>query len=173
MANLRIQHVVRSALPAAALLAVLAAGMNPAQAERGSRAGGPFGDLVGSWAGNGTVSLTNGSSERIRCQAAYATGADASNLRSVIRCASDSYKFELASDVVDRGGKFSGAWREATRNIAGQIAGTAKPGELQGAIDMPGFTAGLNIASRGDRQVVSIRSQGTELAGVSITLSRK
>jgi hypothetical protein len=44
---------------------------------------------------------------------------------------------------------------------------------LQANIDMPGFAAGLNIATRGDKQVVSLRSQGTELTGISITFSRK
>jgi hypothetical protein len=157
---------------AAAVLAGVI-GTTPAHAERGSQASGPFSDFVGGLAGSGTVNLANGSSERIRCHAAYATGSDSNNLRSVIRCASDSYKFELASDVTDQGGEFSGVWRESTRNVAGQIAGTSKPGELQAAIDMPGFKAGLNIATRGNRQVVSIQSQGTELAGVSINLARR
>jgi len=160
-------------MQAAAVLAGLLGGVSQAQAERASHAAGPFGDFIGNWAGAGTISLANGSSEKIRCQAAYATGSDSSNLRSIIRCASDSYKFELASDVTGEGGKFSGAWRESTRNIAGRIAGTARPGELQGAIDIPGFKAGVNIATRGNRQLVSIKSQGTELAGVSISLARK
>ena len=173
MALVRSAGPLRSVMQIAAVLVGVAAGTAPAHAERGSRAGGPFSDFVGSWAGSGTVNLANGSSERIRCNAAYAAGSDISNLRAVIRCASDSYKFELASDVINQGGRLSGAWRESTRNIAGQIAGSAKPGELQAAIDMPGFKAGLNIATRGNRQVVSIQSQGTELAGVSISLTRR
>ena len=173
MAQFRSAPVVRSTMHLAAVLVGVVASFVPAHAERASHAVGTFGDLVGSWAGTGTVNLANGSSERIRCNAAYATGSDSSNLRSVIRCASDSYKFELASDVTNQGGRFAGAWRESTRNIAGQIAGTSKSGELQAAIDMPGFKAGLNIATRGNRQVVSIQSQGTELTGISISLARK
>ena len=156
-----------------ALVFLFLAGQAPALAERSSQNAGPFAALVGSWAGNGTVSLSNGSSERIRCQAAYATGTDLNNLRSVLRCASDSYKFELNSDVKDEGGKISGAWREATRNVTGPIAGTASGGDLQANIDMPGFAAGLSIATRGDKQLVSLRSQGSELTGISITFSRK
>ena len=173
MVPVRSAYPLRSTRQVAAVLVGVAAGLAPVHAERGSQASGPFSDFVGSWAGSGTVNLANGSSERIRCNAAYATGSDSSNLRSVIRCASDSYKFELASDVTNQGGRFAGAWRESTRNIAGQIAGTSKSGELQAAIDMPGFKAGLNIATRGNRQVVSIQSQGTELTGISISLARK
>ena len=157
----------------AVLFVAFVAAEAPALAERNSQAAGPFAALVGSWSGSGTVSLANGSNERIRCQAAYATGNDLNNLRSVLRCASDSYKFELNSDVRDEGGKITGAWREATRNVTGPIAGTASGGDLQANIDMPGFAAGLNIATRGDKQVVSLRSQGTELTGISITFSRK
>ena len=152
----------------ACALALLA--LSPsAQAQQG----GSFDTLIGTWSGTGTVSLASGAKERIRCQAAYALGNDANNLRSALRCASDSYKFELNSDVRDEGGKITGAWREATRNVTGPIAGTASGGDLQANIDMPGFAAGLNIATRGDKQVVSLRSQGTELTGISITFSRK
>ena len=126
MAQFRSAPVVRSTMHLAAVLVGVVSSSVPAHAERASQAGGTFGELMGSWAGTGTVNLANGSSERIRCNAAYATGSDSSNLRSVIRCASDSYKFELASDVTNQGGKLAGAWRESTRNIAGQIAGTSK-----------------------------------------------
>ena len=157
----------------AVLFVAFVAAETPALAERSSQAAGPFAALVGSWSGSGTVSLANGSNERMRCQAAYATGNDLNNLRSVLRCASDSYKFELNSDVRDEGGKITGAWREATRNVTGPIAGTASGGDLQANIDMPGFAARLTIATQGNRQVVSVSSQGTDLTGVSITLNRR
>ena len=157
----------------AVLFGAFAALQAPALAERSSQAAGPFAALVGSWSGSGTVSLANGANERIRCQAAYATGSDLNNLRSVLRCASDSYKFELASDVTHGSGAITGAWKETSRNVTGPISGIAQPGELRANINMPGFAADLNIKTQGNRQVVSLRSEGTELTGISITLSRK
>ncbi|HEX2555551.1 MAG TPA: hypothetical protein VHL98_17775 [Microvirga sp.] len=160
----------RRALLGSVLAVGLALSLAPAHAERTTS---PLADLVGQWTGNGTVSLANGASERIRCQAAYAPGTDASNLRSLLRCASDSYKFELASDIVDQAGRLSGAWKEVTRNVSGPVAGSVTRGELQAQIDMPGFAARLTIATQGNRQVVSVKSEGSELAGVSITLNRR
>lgn len=36
---------------------------------------GPFAGMAGNWSGGGTVSLDDGSTERIRCRAAYASAA--------------------------------------------------------------------------------------------------
>ena len=85
----------------------------------------------------------------------------------------DSYKFELNSDVTYEGGSISGAWREPSRNLAGRLTGTAKPGEVAAKIDTPGFNANLRLGTQGDRQSVSLRSEGTEISGVTITLSRR
>ena len=156
---------------AGALAAMLLLATDGGLAQRGPA--GPFDNFVGSWSGSGTISLTNGSNERIRCQAAHALGNDAYNLRSTLRCASDSYRFELNSDVNYRGGAISGAWREASRNLSGLLSGSARPGELAARIDTPGFSANLTLAARGDRQSVTLQSQGTELTGVSIALTRR
>lgn len=160
-------HVAVTAALSLALLAATAG----AQAQRSGA--GPFGDVVGSWSGNGTVSLANGSNERIRCQAAYGLGNDPNNLRTALRCASDSYKFELNSDVVHQGGSISGAWRETTRNLSGQVSGTAKPGEVAAKIEGPGFSGTFTVSTRGDKQSVTMRAPESELAGVTIALSRR
>ncbi len=163
-------HLLRQG---ALLLAGVMLTITPVRAERGALTAGPFVELLGTWSGTGSVSLSTGSSERIRCQAAYASGDDLNNLRTVLRCASDSYKFELASDVTHGSGTITGAWKETSRNVTGPISGIAQPGDLRANINMPGFAADLNIKTQGNRQVVSLRSEGTELTGISITLSRK
>jgi hypothetical protein len=152
----------------ACALALLA--LSPsAQAQQG----GSFDTLVGTWSGTGTVSLANGSKERIRCQAAYAVGNDANNLRSALRCASDSYKFELNSDVNSRGGTLSGAWREATRGLTGALSGTLRGDDVEAQINTAGFNASLSLVTNGNRQNVTLSSQSTELTGVSITLTKQ
>jgi hypothetical protein len=152
----------------ACALALLA--LSPsAQAQQG----GSFDTLIGTWSGTGTVSLASGAKERIRCQAAYALGNDANNLRSALRCASDSYKFELNSDVNSRGGTLSGAWREVSRGLTGALSGTLKGADVQARIDSPGFGADLSLVTRGTRQTVTLSSQSTELTDVSITLTKQ
>ncbi|MEA2934702.1 MAG: hypothetical protein QOD74_1348 [Variibacter sp.] len=132
----------------------------------------PFAGLTGSWAGNGTISLTNGASERIRCRATYSVPVS-NNLQLSIRCASDSYRFELQSSVVSQGGSaISGTWSETSRNIGGSISGTANAGQITARADTGGFAANLSVSTQGKRQTVSIRASGADISGVDITLSR-
>jgi hypothetical protein len=141
-------------------------------AQEGAISSGPFAGLSGSWSGSGTIELSNGTTERLRCQAAYAVASGGRNLRQNLRCASDSYSFELRTDVDYEGGSIAGRWVETTRNLEGRISGRANAGRIDVVAEGPGFYAGLAMTTRGGRQSVSIRSAGTELSHVSIDLTR-
>src|SRR6478609_11679189 len=65
---------------------------------------GPFAEMAGVWSGGGNISLDSGASERIRCRATYAVSGDGTGLNQNLVCASDSYKFELKSDVLAKDG---------------------------------------------------------------------
>ncbi|OQW56869.1 MAG: hypothetical protein A4S14_09600 [Proteobacteria bacterium SG_bin9] len=132
---------------------------------------GPFAGFAGTWSGTGTVSLSDGSNERIRCRATYNVGASGAGLQQQLRCASDSYKFELASDVVARGSAISGNWSETSRNVNGTLQGKVSPGEIEVFVEAAGFAANLTLRTTGNKQTVSISSKG-EIRGVSITLTR-
>jgi hypothetical protein len=99
-------------------------------------------------------------------------GGGGSNLQQSLRCASDSYRFELGSNVNYAAGRISGTWTEASRNARGNLSGTVKGGEILARADGPGFAANLLVFTRGNQQSVSIRSAGTDISEVSITLSR-
>src|SRR4051812_31127508 len=64
----------------------------------------PFAMLSGSWSGGGMMDMTGEIHGRIRCRANYNYGQANSGLTLSIKCASDNYKFELTSNVVERGG---------------------------------------------------------------------
>jgi hypothetical protein len=135
-------------------------------------ADGPFSSLGGSWSGTGAIMLDNGGKERIRCRATYDVGASGNQLQQSLRCASDSYNFELRSDVEAKGGTISGNWHETRRNVGGQLSGRAQAGRIQVTIDGPSFNAVLTLVAKGNAQTVSITSQGTAMKGVTITLNR-
>ena len=132
----------------------------------------PFTGLAGAWSGTGTIALSNGTNERIRCRATYAVAPSGDGLNSSLRCASDSYRFELGSDVVHRAGTVAGTWNETTRNVGGSVAGRASGGQIQLRVDSPVFSADLTVVTKGNQQQVTIRSQSTELTGVNITLAK-
>jgi hypothetical protein len=92
---------------------------------------GPFAGFDGSWSGTGTVSLSDGTTERIRCRANYKVDGSGSGLQQTLRCASDSYKFDLSSNVTTQGDRIVGTWSEASRNINGNLQGTAGGGRIK------------------------------------------
>ena len=118
------------------------------------------------------VTLTSGATERIRCRSTYQVSSDGDQLTQSLRCASDSYRFELNSRAMSEGGRLSGSWTETSRTASGALVGQATPGQISARVTSPGFTADLSLSTRGDRQTVTIRSQGTELSGVSLSLRR-
>ncbi|HMI15990.1 MAG TPA: hypothetical protein VK526_06480, partial [Bradyrhizobium sp.] len=71
---------------------------------------GPFVGFEGAWSGTGTVALSDGTIERIRCKADYKVNGSGLGLKQNLHCASDSYKFDLSSDVTSNGDRISGNW---------------------------------------------------------------
>jgi hypothetical protein len=132
----------------------------------------PFAGMAGSWSGGGRIDLQNGSSERIRCRATYSVGGSGSTLQQQLRCASDSYRFEVSSTVESRAGALSGSWSEATRNVNGQISGRAAAGRIQARVDAGVFAADLTVNTSGNQQSVAIAPQGADIRIVAVTMRR-
>jgi hypothetical protein len=130
---------------------------------------GPFAGFSGAWSGNGTVALSDGTTERIRCKADYKVDGSGLGLKQSLHCASDSYKFDLSSDVTSQGDRISGYWSEASRNVNGSLQGTAGGGRIEVFVQAAGFAANLILQTNGNRQTVEISSKG-EIKGVNITM---
>jgi hypothetical protein len=133
---------------------------------------GPFAGLPGSWAGTGIIALSSGAKERIRCRATYRLDHDISNLRLELSCTSDSYKFELQSQLAYNDRAISGSWNETTRGVGGTVTGTAVGSRIQARAEGQTFTAILAMNTRGPRQSVSIESPGSEMSRITIDLTR-
>jgi hypothetical protein len=129
----------------------------------------PFAGLAGSWAGGGTVTLDDGSSERIRCRATYRVGGP--NMDMTLTCASDAYKFALQASVVDQGGAVSGNWSETSRNIGGSLQGRGGGGNFQVVAQAAGFSARISLRTAGNKQTVDM-SADSQFRAVHMTLSK-
>jgi hypothetical protein len=134
-----------------------------------AQSSGPFAGFDGAWAGTGTVSLSDGSTEHIRCKAEYKVNPNGLGLKQKLDCASDSYKFDLTSDVTSNGDRISGNWAEKSRNIFGNLQGTAGGGVIEVFVEANGFAANLTLRTNGTKQSVQISSKG-EIRGVNITM---
>ena len=163
-------------LPANGLKAALLASailLAPAQGhtEPGSEA--PFAGLSGAWSGAGTVTMTSGATQRIRCKASYTVNASGKAVQQSLRCASDSYRLEIRTNVVSEGGALSGSWAEATRGMSGNVSGRASGAKILANVAGAGFTARLDVRTQGDKQSVTLKPQGdTEVSAVSISLRK-
>ena len=127
--------------------------------------------LVGAWSGSGTLSHQSGQTERINCTAGY-TLESADSLQQKLSCHSDTTQFNLVSTIADASGRLSGDWVETTRNAHGHFVGSFVPNGLSGTVQGTGFSAGISIGVRGSKQVIAIRSQGSDISQLRMDLSR-
>jgi len=167
LSNLHFGWAIKAAAVTGLLL--LGAGAGDARGEPG-----PFSALNGSWSGAGIIKKANGASERIRCRSAFET-AGAANLSLRLRCASDSYNFDLTANLAYQSGEISGSWQESTRNVIGGISGrSAGEGrQVQAVAQAPGVTSNIILTTRGNHQSVSILTPGAEVPEITVSLEKK
>jgi len=132
----------------------------------------PFDGLSGSWSGNGTITVGSGAKERLRCKVNYDVADSGVRVEQELRCASDSYKFEMNADITYNGGYISGRWNEFTRRQTGTISGRASAGLIEALAETGGFSAFFTMATRGNQQSVKIKSESHDISDVTITLTR-
>jgi len=151
------------------VLCLLAAGSTVAQDRT------PFTRVAGQWSGSGTLQLADGPHEALRCRAAYDVLQHGHNLQLNIRCASESYNFDLRSSANYASGKVTGIWSESSLNTGGTLAGRADGERIGVVASSPSFSANLTLITRGSRQSVAIKSRDpmSKVAGASIALHRR
>ena len=134
-----------------------------------AQSSGPYAGMAGNWHGGGTVTLDDGSNERIRCRAIYEVSGP--NMGMSLTCASDAYKFNLTANVVDQGGAIVGQWSETSRGITGSLQGKGGGGNFQVVAVTAGFNANISLRTTGNKQSVMIRADSV-FRGANISLSK-
>ena len=162
---IRLNGTSGASLGGVAAMALLLVSSGVAQA-------GPFSSFEGNWSGTGTVTVDNGSKERLRCRAHYVVGEAGTTLQQNLTCASDSYKFNVVANVRADGNAISGSWSETSRGADGEIVGHVGPTQISAQVNGPGFSARIGIAARAGRQSVTISPTGTDISNVSVTMSK-
>lgn len=131
-----------------------------------------FSALAGSWSGGGTIQMTNGNTEKLRCRANYNVGGGGASVTQDLRCASDSYRVDIQSNVALNGSAIVGTWTETSRGVSGRISGRLSGSDITAQIASPTFAASLSIGTRGASQSVSIRVNGGDVSSVSLALKK-
>jgi len=133
----------------------------------------PFAQMAGSWNGGGTIELTGEIKENLRCRASYTYGAANTSLALSIRCASDNYKFELTSNVVERRGQISGTWSEAAYKVSGQISGRLSGNHIAAVARGDNFTSDLAVTTTANRMMVTMTPKATYVIAVKMAFNRR
>jgi hypothetical protein len=128
-----------------------------------------FAGMAGNWHGGGTVSLDDGSSERIRCRATYRVSGASMDMN--LTCASDAYKFNLLAEVVAAGGEVTGKWSETSRNVGGAIEGRGANGSFQVIAQAAGFSSSISLKTSGSKQQITMRAD-SQFRAANISLSK-
>jgi hypothetical protein len=128
-----------------------------------------FAGMAGTWSGPGTVTLDDGSNERIRCRATYKVAG--ASMEMNLTCASDAYRFNLLAAVVAQGGEVSGTWSETSRNVGGNIQGRGANGSFQVIAQAAGFSSNIALKTTGNKQSIAMRAD-SQFRAANISLSK-
>ena len=128
-----------------------------------------FAGMSGTWSGPGTVTLDDGSAERIRCRATYKVSG--ASMEMALTCASDAYRFNLLAAVVAQGGEVSGTWSETSRNVGGNIQGRGANGSFQVIAEAAGFNASIALKTTGNKQQIAMKAD-SQFRAANISLSK-
>jgi hypothetical protein len=156
----------RSALAATGAAMLALAGASAAAAA------GPFDGLSGSWSGSGSIKLDDGRTEGLKCKAYYSPRSGGAGLGLALRCASASNKIDLRASLNATGSRIAGSWEERTFNVTGNASGQAAGNAIKLAIDAGVLSGQMAVVTTGGAQTISVRTDGTGLKGVNISLRR-
>lgn len=131
-----------------------------------------FANLQGSWTGDGTITASDGHAERLRCRTKYILSPSGQNLDQQLRCASDTYRFDVNSGLVRKGNEIAGTWTETTRHVTGSVSAQETGGSIAAKISGPSFAAQMTITIKDDQQHIEIAPNSGDIKSVTIDLAR-
>jgi hypothetical protein len=135
-------------------------------------AAAPIEDLSGYWSGSGSVTLSNGRTENVKCAVTYKVSEGGGQVRQSMRCASADYSINALAELQIKGGQVSGSWEEKTYSATGQVSGRYTGSTFVLSIEGANFTAAMNVSVSDCRQSISIAPKGLEVSKISIGLGK-
>jgi hypothetical protein len=149
-----------------------AVGLLTAACTASAWAAGPLEDMNGYWSGNGSVILSNGNTERVKCAVTYRVSDGGTQIRQSMRCASADYKIDALADLRVKGEKVSGSWEEKTYSATGAVSGKYSENNFVLSIQGANFSAAMNVSLSDCKQNISISPQGLDVTRISIGLGK-
>lgn len=149
----------------------MAAALALALAATGARAGS-IDEMTGYWTGSGSVVLSNGNTERVKCAVTYKISEGGTQIKQSMRCASADYNINASADLNVKGQSVTGSWEEKTYSAVGEVSGRYTGSNFVLSIKGASFTASMNLTMSDCKQSISIAPQGLDVARISIGLAK-
>ncbi len=132
----------------------------------------PIGEMAGYWTGAGSVTLSSGNTERVKCAVIYKVSDDGVQIKQNIRCASTDYSINASADLRVKGEQVSGSWEEKTYSATGEVTGRYNGTSLVLSIQGANFTAAMNVSLSACKQSINISPKGLDVNRISIGLAK-
>lgn len=129
-------------------------------------------NLAGRWSGWGSVQMSNGSTEQVKCVATYFVKNSGGTVDQNLRCASSSYSIDARANYIVNGSALSGSWEERKHSARGDVNGRVTSDGFRLSVKGDTFTANMIVTASSCKQSISIRPQGTNVSQISIGLRR-
>ncbi len=129
-----------------------------------------FASLAGRWTGEGRLGLKDSPPENVKCRATYFVSDGKNELKQTIRCATAGGSIEVQSQIQDVGGALTGTWTETTRNLAGDLVGTVRPGGFRIVVKGSALNASMDILVKDNKQIIEIQFTDSALVGLSLLM---
>jgi hypothetical protein len=131
---------------------------------------GPVEDLPGYWTGLGSITMSSGVTEQLKCVVTYKV--DVPSLKQVMRCANAAYTINGVADLEVNGGRVTGKWEEQTYAASGVVTGRMVDGGFVITIKGPTFTADMTVTGTNCKQQLAITPTGNDISKITIALGK-
>ena len=133
---------------------------------------GTIGELAGYWTGVGSITLSGGNTERVKCAVIYKVDNGRGEIKQSIRCASTDFSINATADLRVKGEQVSGSWEEKTYAATGEVSGRYTGESLVLSIRGANFTAAMDVGLSACKQSISIAPKGLDVSHISIGLAK-
>jgi hypothetical protein len=128
--------------------------------------------LDGRWSGWGSITMSNGSAEQVKCIATYFVKSAGAEVTQNLRCASQSFRIDAVANLDVRGEAVSGKWEERTYSAQGSVSGRLTGSGFNLSIQGENFTAAMAVAVSECKQSITIAPRGFDIARIAVGLDK-
>ncbi len=134
-------------------------------------AAAPFEGWAGIWRGDGSITMTTGVAERLRCRADVSQR-HGDHFQQRLRCASDTYRVLVDATVEHARGRITGMWSDARTGVSGSLSGRLRGERMDAVVQASGFSADIMMTRRGEQRAFVIRPRQTDVREVRVLLRK-